>query len=619
MEKTRKNIIPVIILLSVYTIPLFFDNNLINVNIIHFFLFSALSLLLCLSFFFYKFSYTYNSRVKILFGTFALFILFIFITSSVNNRFLLALEHIAIYINVFVFSYLLFLCFRLFDREKLIYYISFTITIICTLVSLLGLFEFFNIFLLNFHINSRPGSTLSIRNFASEYSVTAIPFVLMFYLRKNGIAVKIFSYVSLMIILSFIFFCRTRSSFVIILFYLLSVSAYFFYNRFFYEQYLKRAYLSFIFILVISFIIGNFTAPNIDRERASLVKTITTIVDKNYPENEARINYWKTSLKIFRDVPITGIGTGSWFGIYPIYNGNIYNDENILKTSELNPHNDYLEVLSENGIFGFVFFVFFLFLIGKNLFYETRDDLIIFPVLLSFAGFLIISLFSFPRDNIAIMTLAGTAIGISFTKKDEGKEAELINLNVNKIKTAILGIATIVLTASTVFCFYRYRYEVTYLNAIKDKISGNYNSMLDKINDINDDIYPVDANCMPVEYYRGIGYFELKNYTEAMKSFNNALELTPTSPAILNNKASSFYMLNDTENAVKLLLDLKTRNPFLIESQINLLSIYSNSGQDSLAMILLEEIEHKTAEHQYIKNYNVLGKIKDYYNEKKSH
>lgn len=618
MVNFRKNIFPVIILLSVYTIPLFFDNNLINVNVIHFFLFSVLTFFLCLILFFYKFTYLYNPRIKIITGTFALFILFISISSSVNNRFLLASEHIAIYIIVFVFSYLLFLCFQLFDREKLLYYISFAVTIVCVIVSLLGLMEFFNIYLLNFRINSRPGSTLSIRNFASEYSIIALPFIFIFIFKNTGKILKILSYASLFLILTFIFFCRTRTSFVIIIFYLIAVSVYFFYNKFFSEEYLKSAYLYFIIILGISFLAGNFSAPNIDKERSNLVNTISSIADKNYPENEARINYWKTSLRIFRDVPITGIGTGSWFGIYPAYNGNIYNDENILKTPELNPHNDYLEILSENGIFGFVFFMLFLFLAGKYLFYEMRRDMLILPALLSFSGFLILSLFSFPRDSIAIMILTGTTIGISLSEKEKWNEEKLISLNVKTVKTIFLSLAAVILLALTVFCHYRYRYEAAYLNAMKDKIRGNYEAMLDKINEINYDVYPVDANCMPVEYYRGIGYFELKNYPEAMKSFDKALELTPTVPSILNNKASSFYMLNDTENAVKLLTELKRRNPFLIESQINLLAIYSNKGQDSLARILIGDIEKKSFDRKYIKNYIILENIKVYYNEKNS-
>lgn len=618
MKNTRNQIIPLIILLSVYIIPLFFDNNLLNVNVIHFLLFTALTFFLSVSLIFRNFSYFINPRVKFSLCVFLLFLLFIFISSEINDRLVLSFEYAAVYLSILIFSYLLFLSFQLFDREKLLYYISLTITVTCVLVSLLGILEFYNIFLLNFNINSRPGSTLGVRNFASEYAVTALPFIFIFSLKKNNLLSKIFSIFSFLVVLTFIFFCRTRSAYILLLFYALVFTGYFFYNRLFVDKKIRLVYLSFISTIIVSFLIGSFTAPNLDKERISLSSTIESIVDGHYSKNEARINYWKTSIRIFRDVPITGIGTGSWSGIYPVYNGNIYTDENILQTSELNPHNDYLKVLSENGIFGFAFFVLFLLAVGRNLFNEARKNFLIVPVLLSFCGFLIISLFSFPGENISIICLAATAIGISFYREDTGGEYKLININIEKIKIFLLGFISLILLVLTIYSFYRYRYEKMYIEAIKEKANSNYTAMVEKINGIDYDFYPLDPNRMPVEYYRGIGYFELKNYNEALNSFDRALELTPMVPAILNNKASALYMMKDNENAVKLLNEIKIRNPFLIESQINLLAIYSNSGNDSLAKALLNEIDNKPLNQQVIKNYNVLGNIKAYYNEKKS-
>ncbi|MCX6163576.1 MAG: O-antigen ligase family protein [Ignavibacteriae bacterium] len=363
--------------------------------------------------------------------------------------------------------------------------------------------------------------------------------------------------------------------------YFIIVTIFFLYRKFFYEKNLVIIYVTTVTLLIISSLIGMYSAPNIDKERYNLKNTISSIFDKDYPENSARINYWKTAIKIFEDEPITGIGTGSWFGIYPNYNGNIYNDENILKTSEINPHNDYLEVLSENGIFGFIFYTILLLTIGIKLLRETKEKILVLPILLSYFGFLVVSFISFPKDNVSLMILLVSIVIIAFN-------------------------------------YIRYDSEITYLSAIKDKATGNYQSMLKKFENIERIFYPLDANRMPVEYYRGVGYFELKDYNDAMNSFNSALELAPYVPAIKSNIASSFYMLKDNENAIKLLMDMKMDFPFFVEPQINLLAIYANTGQDSLAQILLNEINKKSIEHEFIKNYFVLEKIKVYYNEKYS-
>jgi O-antigen ligase len=616
MEKTKKNIIPIIILLSAYTVPLFFNSRLINVNTIHAFLFSANALVLGVCLFFFGFRYFILPQFRILFVSIALFMLFLFLSASVNSRFILGLEDITLYFNIFIFGYLIFLCFQLYDFDKLLYYISIAVSCVCLIVSLLGILEFFNINILSFQFNLRPGSTLSIRNFASEYAVIALPYFLIVNFRNKNFIIRILLSLSSLVILVYIFFCRTRSSFAVLAVYILIVIFFLFYNKFLVGYSLKKVFLFVLFAIIISGIIGSYTPPNIDKERKDLNITITSVFDRSIPENYSRINYLKTGLRIFRDVPITGIGAGSWFGIYPKYNGNIYTDENVMITSELNPHNDYLETLSENGIFGFLFFVLIIFIVGKNLYVKSRSDINIFPVLLSFSGFLVVSLFSFPKDNVSMMMLLSTAIGISLVNKDYEIKNDLLKTKVKLYKTIILSVFTVILITITIFGFYRFKYEATYLKALKYKAEENYKSMIEKFDNINSFIYPADANRMPIEFYKGVGYFELKNYNEALKSFEIALELAPYVPAILNNTATSYYTLKDNENAIRLFLQLQRKYPLFVEPQINLLAIYTNTGNDSLAKILLNDIKKIPVEPKFIRNYYVLEKIKDYYDEK---
>lgn len=619
MNKPNKNIILLISFFSVFFIPLLFDNRLLNVNILHRFLFSIITLLLCILVCFYRIKYSSSSNLKLIFISAVLFLFFILISSEVNDRLILAFEDFALYINVFIFAYIVFMFFQLYDFDTLITYISFVITLACLIISILGIFEFFNIDLLNFQANSRPGSTLSIRNFASEYSVIALPFLLIFAQKTNNRVLKIYSASSFLIILTYIFFCRTRTSFVALFVYFLLITFFYFKARFFSEKSLVKNYILIIIILIVSYFIGMYSAPNIDKTRVGLNNTVSSIIDENYPENVARINYWKTSLRIFRHDPITGIGSGSWFGIYTKYNGNRYNDDNILKTSEINPHNEYFEILSENGIMGFVFFSFILFIIFMNLFLETQKRMIFLPLLLSFSGFLIISFFSFPKDNVSIMILLSTLIGISLSVINNKMKSEEIKLNTKIIRLISYIILPVLLVALIIFNYIRYDSEITYMKAIEDKGANNYKSMLEKFDRINFLFYPLDPNRTPVEFYKGVGLYELKNYREALNSFDNALQLAPYSPIILSNKASSLYMLKENENAIKLLNDMKRDYPLFIEPQINLLAIYSNIGQDSLAMNLLDELTKKSNNQKSIKNYFVLEKIKDYYNEKNLH
>lgn len=96
-------------------------------------------------------------------------------------------------------------------------------------------------------------------------------------------------------------------------------------------------------------------------------------------ENINRIKAWTISLLMFKDHPFTGIGNGNFHERYADYytkNPSLAIHENLF-----HPHNLYLKLLSELGLFGLIAFICFLaFLIiynrgviknSKNSFYKT--------------------------------------------------------------------------------------------------------------------------------------------------------------------------------------------------------------------------------------------------------
>lgn len=76
-------------------------------------------------------------------------------------------------------------------------------------------------------------------------------------------------------------------------------------------------------------------------------------------EHDSRLSIWQDSLMIFKDHPL-GIGMGNFRNIFPIYNVS-----NISETKFLYAHNDYIQLLVEAGIPGFLALVsgFFIFLV----------------------------------------------------------------------------------------------------------------------------------------------------------------------------------------------------------------------------------------------------------------
>ena len=93
-----------------------------------------------------------------------------------------------------------------------------------------------------------------------------------------------------------------------------------------------------------------------------LQSRLTSILDKNYPSNVERILMWEAAIAIWRDHPVFGIGQ-SEFGL--IYNRDYISplakerpvDAEHPRTGHGHPHNNFLKVLSERGLFGMFFFL----------------------------------------------------------------------------------------------------------------------------------------------------------------------------------------------------------------------------------------------------------------------
>jgi hypothetical protein len=117
-------------------------------------------------------------------------------------------------------------------------------------------------------------------------------------------------------------------------------------------------------------------------------------------EGDSRLDIWRDSLVILKDHPL-GIGLGNFKDVYPVYNVSRISD-----TRFLYAHNDYLQLLIEAGIPGFLALVsgFFIFL-GKS-FYKVKrmkshhDPLRFFLAIGALSGLVSIAFHSFFDFNL---------------------------------------------------------------------------------------------------------------------------------------------------------------------------------------------------------------------------
>ncbi|MBI3004380.1 MAG: O-antigen ligase family protein [Ignavibacteriales bacterium] len=85
--------------------------------------------------------------------------------------------------------------------------------------------------------------------------------------------------------------------------------------------------------------------------------------------NQTRINLWRTSINIFKDFPLTGVGEDNFDYYFEKYRAGGFYDTTV------NPHNDYLNVLVSSGIPGLVSFLALWFITLREGYRTARSAL----------------------------------------------------------------------------------------------------------------------------------------------------------------------------------------------------------------------------------------------------
>ena len=252
-------------------------------------------------------------------------------------------------------------------------------------------------------INDISSGTLMFRSMsysglAANINITsfslALKIPILFYLiiKAKNFYKKICLSIVLIISLNIIYILGTRGA---LLGLLISIGAYMFYLIIYRKKIknnLRSLYL--IFTSVFISIIFNLISSSYDNSTSVIDRASTISISTNDGSVNQRLRYYKQGLNQFLESPFFGVGIGYW-KIKSIS----YDKNDIFGyTVPYHAHNDFIQILVEQGILGFAFyllvFLSFVFIILKEkLIY--KNDLYIF-ILGSFLVFLLDSNLNFP-------------------------------------------------------------------------------------------------------------------------------------------------------------------------------------------------------------------------------
>jgi O-antigen ligase len=613
------------LLILYFLIPVTYDNTILFPPLFHTFLFSLINFTALLSFILLKVEIKNCIINKRLFALLLLLPLVQIISSITSGNTYFLLPELFYFSNLIIFFWVLHIIKHITGIEQFTKVTQTAIFISLTLFLLIGFLENSGYNILSIPGIRRNGGTLGDRTMAADYLTVLIPFVLFMIL--NSIKLKNKPRLIFFVLLCFASFTyllalRSRGAILTGLFCII-LSFIFVVFRLNNNTREKLIYFLIIMLLISgSYSLNILNLFQTDTGRDNINTTITSVFDAGKNENISRLDYADASLKMFYSKPLFGIGTGNWYGSFPAiiqrttggsdtakaktYNYDV-DDESIYYNSDLNPHNIYLEYLSENGLTGFLILIliitFTLKVSIRNI--KNRSNI---PFFLSFISFCFISLINFTKDNTAVMMMFIYFVVVLYNSDiihltDESKPRK----NNFLFKLFILLISTIILQ----YNLFRLISERNYSEAIKLKGKSEYEKANNILKNISKYYYPADPNNIPVCFYSGVCFFELKKYNEALEMFKLADRIVPNSEMIRSNLASAYYYSNEYPNATSILQKLKTDSPYFIEPQINLAVMYFNSRNTDSARIIIREIDGRNFNTNIVKNLIILNKLKE--------
>lgn len=303
-----------------------------------------------------------------------------------------------------------------------------------------------------------------------------------------------------------------------------------------------------------------------------------------------RLVVWSKTLQMIKEEFWLGVGAGNWKILLPSQGV-----EGIRRAIEgvtvfARPHNDYLWVWSELGIFGFLSFLSFLVLTvqsGFKAIFQKEN----YALLLAFCGlisYLIVAFFDFPKERIESSIALAVFVSIIMIES----LSNLKSVELSRSQHKIIGTTFI---CFTLFCIYfsqtRIESESHMRIAMEEKEKGNNQALITYAMKSEHLYFSADNNGMPVRYYSGIGHFNLNQKQNAIDDFKLAYELNPYNFNVVNNIATAFFISNDYVNAEKYYLKALEINPYFDDAKLNLAATYINTNQKDKANYYLNQVK----------------------------
>jgi len=359
-----------------------------------------------------------------------------------------------------------------------------------------------------------------------------------------------------------------------------------------------RNIMLFSFLTVVM-VLGIVVGFSDSKSEYSAVERLKSIVNPEASNNAFRLKVWNLTTDLINDNTIIGVGPGNW-KILAVKEYSRY-DFNSKVINWARPHNDFLWVFAEMGLFGFIFYIgmflaaFFYLLTVVLKSNDIHSKILTLSLIGGFTGYLVISFFDFPLERIVhqvwLAIWIGTSIHLHMKLSDNQTNLKLPRW-INLLFAAAMILPVVYANSVKEF-------EIQCKITRKHQDSQNWKLMLEAAKKIPATFRNIDPEVMPVEYFRGLAYGELGDFRSAKEAYVTALLHHPYQVSVMNNLGLIYYKEKNYEKAIYYLEMAIDINAEYFDSLMNLFVVYSVIGDYQKGLEYLERTPPELRDHTY--------------------
>jgi len=312
------------------------------------------------------------------------------------------------------------------------------------------------------------------------------------------------------------------------------------------------------------------------------------------PREGGRMMIWGITSRMIADHPLTGVGAGNFTLRLQEYYGDDDSDFSRVATNWLQPHNDFLWVFAEKGIFGLAAFVgiFASALLSLRMILRSgptpAEGWFAVGLLTAVVAYLAGSCFDFPLERVSHQAVLAVYLAAVVVMR---RRIAPPTTSAATIRWPILlPVGLAVLGAAIAYSLVVRRQEQAYVKAMLAMDAKDWPTVVAEARRAQTIWKTLDPIATPIAFTEGMGLLQLGRLEEAKARLEEARRQNPNRMEIANNLGVLYANSGDFPKAIECFSIVAERYPGRVEGFLNLANCYMECGHDAEAAALLEQI-----------------------------